>query len=166
MQNMDKLTAIIITAVFVMTTTFSLQAKKQSEEPVKATKNLSIYITRPGAVIQMDKAMFEEKVYNEKTSPETWKYIGDKPCIIDFYTTWCGPCKRLSPILEQLAEQYDDMIVVYRVDAEKEKELSRKIGIKAYPSLLFCPMNNQPQMAVGLRSKAELNRLIQDLLLK
>jgi thioredoxin len=132
----------------------------------KATTKLSQYVARPGAVISMDEEMFAEKIYNEAESPNEWKYLGDKPCIIDFYTTWCGPCKRLAPVLETIAEKYDGLIRIYRIDAEKELKISRKFGIRSYPTLLFCPMNDKPQMAIGALPKNDIEKLIANILLK
>jgi thiol-disulfide isomerase/thioredoxin len=78
-----------------------------------------------------------------------WKYIGDKPCLIDFSTTWCGWCKKLHPILEQIAEQYDGQIYVYTVDADKEPELAALFAVSGYPTVVLCPMTGSPQKVAG-----------------
>ena len=115
--------------------------------------------------IQMTKADFLTKVADYETSPKEWKYLGDKPALIDFYATWCGPCKMVAPILEELAEEYGDSICIYKVDTEAEQELAAVFGIRSIPSLLFIPMSGQPQMAQGAMPKADLKNLIDKILL-
>ena len=90
----------------------------------------------------------------------------NKMVFIDFYTTWCGPCKMVAPILEELAEEYAGKIDIYKVDTEKEEGLAASFGIRSIPSLLFCPMNGQPQMAKGAMGKADFKKAINEVLLK
>lgn len=111
------------------------------------------------------KADFLESIDNYEADPKTWNYLGDKPCIIDFYTTWCGPCKRLAPILEELSKEYSGKIYIYKVDAEKERELAYLFGVHSYPTLVFCPMNDNPQIALGLQPKEQLIEWIDSILL-
>lgn len=99
------------------------------------------------------------------TKQTEWKYKGSKPCIIDFYTTWCGPCKRLAPVLEELAEKYCDQIVIYKVDTERERELAMYFGIRSIPTILFCPIGENPQVAQGSLPKEVLEQAIQKVLL-
>lgn len=107
---------------------------------------------------------FKERVF-DYTKSQQWKYQGNVPCIIDFYTTWCGPCKRLSPILEELSEEYCGKIIIYKVDTERERELAAAFGITSIPTLLFCPIDGRPQMAKGLLPKDILKQAIQEVLL-
>jgi|SRR5690554_2137942 len=97
--------------------------------------------------IQLTRADFLEKVANFEESPDKWVYLGDKPAIIDFYADWCGPCKIIAPILEELAEEYEGEIYIYKVDTEAEQQLAAEFGIRSIPSLLFVPMGEDPQMA-------------------
>ncbi len=106
---------------------------------------------------------FLEKVFNY-TENKDWKFEGDKPALIDFYADWCGPCKMLAPILDQLSEEYGDKINIYKIDTEAEQELAAAFGIRSIPSMLFCPMDAEPQMANGALPKAELERVIADVL--
>lgn len=117
-------------------------------------------------VQELTKTEFLKKVANYEASPNKWVYEGDKPCIVDFYTTWCGPCKMVAPILEELAEEYAGKIDIYKVDTEKEEGLAASFGIRSIPSLLFCPMNGQPQMAKGAMGKADFKKAINEVLLK
>ncbi|MBN2349715.1 MAG: thioredoxin [Bacteroidales bacterium] len=100
----------------------------------------------------LTKDTFKNKVFNFEVNKE-WKYEGDKPCIIDFYADWCGPCKMVAPILEELAEEFKDKMYVYKVDTEAEQELAAMFGIQSIPSLLFVPVEGQPQMAMGALPK-------------
>ncbi len=111
----------------------------------------------------LTKETFLEKVFNFEKNKE-WKFEGDVPCIIDFYADWCGPCKMVAPILEQLSEEYGDKLNIYKVDTEKEQELSAAFAIRSIPSMLFCPKDGEPQMAQGALPKQELERIIKDVL--
>lgn len=115
--------------------------------------------------IELTKAEFLQKVANIDASPAEWKYLGDRPALIDFYATWCGPCRMVAPVLEELAAEYGDSIYIYKIDTDKEQELAAAFGIRSIPSLLFVPMEGTPQMAQGAMGKAEFKRLIDELLL-
>ena len=112
----------------------------------------------------LTKETFLEKVFNFEKNKE-WKFEGDLPCIIDFYADWCQPCKTVSPILEELAEEYAGKINIYKIDTEAERELSGAFGIRSIPSLLFCPKDGQPQMAQGALPKETFKQVIDDVLL-
>lgn len=118
-----------------------------------------------GKVIAMDREMFVKEVFDYTQNTNEWKFEGKKPAIIDFYATWCGPCRHVAPILKELAEQYKDQIVIYKVDTDKEKELSTAMGIQSLPTILFIPMNGQPQVLVGAADKATFERAIREVLL-
>ncbi len=111
----------------------------------------------------LTKETFLEKVFNFEKNKE-WKFEGDVPCIIDFYADWCGPCKMVAPILEQLSEEYGDKLNIYKVDTEAQRELSAAFAIRSIPSMLFCPKDGEPQMAQGALPKHELERIIKDVL--
>lgn len=116
--------------------------------------------------IHLTRADFLKKVANYEENPEKWVYLGDKPCIIDFYASWCGPCKMVAPILEQLAEEYAGKIYVYKVDTEAEQQLAADFGIRSIPTLFFCPMGEKPQMAQGALPKDAFKKAIDEVLLK
>lgn len=111
----------------------------------------------------LTKETFKEKVFNFEVNKE-WKYEGDKPCLIDFYADWCGPCKMVAPILEELQKEYGDSLVIYKVNTEDQQELAGMFGIQSIPSLLFVPKEGQPQMALGALPKATFERAIADVL--
>lgn len=116
--------------------------------------------------IQLTRAEFLTKVANFEENPDQWVYLGDKPCIIDFYADWCGPCKMIAPILEELASEYDGEIYIYKVDTEAEQQLAAEFGIRSIPSLLFVPMGEAPQMAQGALPKDAFKQAIEEVLLK
>ena len=115
--------------------------------------------------IRLTKDEFLKRVADYETNPSEWIYLGDKPAIVDFYADWCGPCKMVTPILEELAAEYGDSIYIYKINTEEEPELSAAFGIRSIPSLLFIPMNESPQMAMGAMSKADFKRAIEEVLL-
>ncbi len=106
---------------------------------------------------------FKQKVFNYEKNKE-WTFEGDIPCIIDFYADWCGPCKMVAPILEELAKEYEGKVNFYKVDTEAQQELAGLFGIRSIPSLLFVPMNEQPQMAMGALPKESFVDAIKNVL--
>ena len=122
---------------------------------------------KEGNVIEMDETLFLTRVfdYMDKNATE-WKYKGDKPCIIDFYATWCGPCKMIAPTLKELAKKYKDSIYVYKVDVDKQKRLAGAMGIQSMPTVVFIPIKGQPQVIVGAADKDTFYRAVKEVLLK
>ena len=114
--------------------------------------------------IALTKADFLTKVANYETNPTEWKYLGDKPALIDFYASWCGPCKALAPVLEELAAEYGDSIYIYKVNTEEEQELAAAFGIRSIPTLLFIPTEGNPRMVTGMQPKNVLEQQIREIL--
>ncbi len=113
----------------------------------------------------LTKETFLKKVFNYEQNKE-WKFEGDLPCLIDFYADWCGPCKVIAPVLEELSVEFAGKINIYKVDTEEQQELAAAFGIRSIPSLLFCPVGDQPQMAQGALPKNDLKRVINEVLLQ
>jgi len=111
----------------------------------------------------LTKETFLSKVFNYEKNKE-WKFEGDKPCLIDFYADWCGPCKMVAPVLEGLAKDFDGKMNIYKVNTEEEQELAGVFGIRSIPSFLFIPMNDQPQMAMGALPKETFVKAFKDVL--
>lgn len=111
----------------------------------------------------LTKDTFFEKVFNYEKNKE-WKFEGKIPAIIDFYADWCGPCKMLAPVLEELSNEYEGKIHIYKIDTEAEQELSAAFGIRSIPSMLFCPVDEEPQMAHGALPKKQIKQIIEDVL--
>jgi len=118
------------------------------------------------AAKHLTKAEFKEKVFDYENAGGEWKYLGDRPAIVDFYATWCGPCKKIAPVLEKLAKEYDGKIYVYKVDTDRERELAAAFGIRSIPTLLFIPMEGDPQVAMGALPEETLKEAVDNFLLK
>ena len=143
MKNILTLTLLLFT--------LGAAASNEEEKTMKATN--------------ITKQDFINKVMDYKSNPSEWKYKGDKPAIIDFYASWCGPCRMLAPVLDEIAKEYDGKIYVYKVDTEAETELAQLFGIRSIPSILFVPMDGQPMMMQGALPKTELQKVIEEKLI-
>jgi thioredoxin 1 len=128
--------------------------------PVNAENN----VVKPGSVIVLTNETFKQNIFNYELNKE-WKYEGKLPAIIDFYANWCGPCRQLSPRVEEIAKEYAGKIVVYKVDTDVEKILSQNLGIQSLPTLIFIPVNGQPQASMGALPKESLVKAINEILL-
>ena len=149
---MKRLSIMLSLLVLAATTTMA-------KEP--ATKD-----KKTAEPIELNTNQFVKKVHDFKRSPDQWNYMGDKPAIIDFYATWCGPCKQLAPTLKALAAEYGDEIYIYKVDVDKEPDVARAYGIRSVPSLLFIPQSDEvPKMGQGNIPKASLRKEIDEFLL-
>jgi len=113
----------------------------------------------------LTKETFLNKVFDYEQNKD-WKFEGELPCLIDFYADWCQPCKVVAPILEELSKEYEGKINIYKINTEEETELAAAFGIRSIPSLLFCPKDGQPQMAMGALPKDNLKQAIEEVLLK
>jgi thioredoxin len=121
--------------------------------------------TKEMKTVHLTKTEFLSKVANYEENPTEWKYLGDKPAIVDFYASWCGPCKMISPILEELAAKYEGKINIYKINTDQEQELASVFNIRSIPTLLFIPMNGAPQISSGAMSKAQFEDAINSVLL-
>jgi thioredoxin len=113
--------------------------------------------------VQLSKDQFLTDVFDYENKKE-WEYQGDLPCIIDFYADWCQPCKLVSPVLEELSDEYEGKLKVYKVNTEVEQELAGAFGIQSIPSLLFIPTDDKPQMAVGALPKESIKQAMKEVL--
>ena len=174
-------TIILSSALTLLSLTVVAQKKKAKTAPAQVKTTTTATTPKPApkaepkaepkteakmGTIHLTKAEFLSKVANYEKEPNEWKYLGDKPCIIDYYATWCGPCKMIAPILEELAKEYNGQIYIYKVDTGAEQDLAGAFGIRSIPSLLFCPMNGKPQMAQGALPKDAMVKAINEVLLK
>ena len=127
--------------------------------------SLSVF-SQQGDVVKLNKADFITKVFNYEKYKDKWVYEGTKPCIIDFYADWCAPCKKVAPILAELAEKYKGQIIIYKIDTDKERELAQAFGISSIPTLFFVPAEGTPQAIRGAISKEDFEKMIKQVLLK
>ncbi|OLY94519.1 thioredoxin [Cnuella takakiae] len=117
------------------------------------------------ATIQLTTQDFKDKVFDYEKEQE-WKYKGSVPAVIDFYADWCGPCKMVAPVLEELSKQYEGELVIYKIDTEKEGELSAIFGIRSIPTFLFIPVKGEPVMQPGALPKKAFQQVIEERLLQ
>lgn len=114
-------------------------------------------------VEQLSLSTFKEKVFNFENNTE-WDFTGDIPAVIDFYADWCGPCKMVAPVMDELSVEYEGKVKFYKIDTDQEQELAGMFGIQSIPSILFIPKAEKPQMAVGALPKASMKKAIEDVL--
>ena len=114
-------------------------------------------------VVTLSSKDFKTKVYD--ISAKNPEYLGSKPAIVDFYASWCGPCRAISPVLEELAKEYGDKIIIYKVDVDASRDIAQAFGIRSIPAVLFIPMKGEAQMTVGGRSKEDFKKQIDTILL-
>lgn len=118
-----------------------------------------------GRVVIMDKKLFLEKVF-DYTKFDSWSFLGDKPVIIDLYADWCGPCRKTAPIMERLAKEYADDIIIYKVNVDKEQELAAFFNASSIPLFVFIPKEGQPQLFRGAANHTTYKKVIDEFLLK
>jgi thioredoxin len=148
--------------LFVSIVLISGCGKGKTEDTKVFNNNQNI---KKGNMEHLTAQSFKEKVFNYEVNKD-WKFEGELPCIIDFYADWCGPCKMVSPILEELSGEYQGKINIYKVDTESEQELASVFGIRSIPSILFVPKDGQPQMSMGALPKESFKQAIEEVLLK
>lgn len=151
---MKKVLYAIIGCVFLVTSAFAQKTTTSSQAS-----------TNKKGTINLTKEEFIKKIIDYENNPKEWIYLGDKPCIVDFYASWCGPCKQIAPILEELAATYNGRIYIYKVNIDKEKELAQAFGIQSIPTLILSPVKGNPTMIKGLQTKESLISLIDNQLL-
>ena len=117
-------------------------------------------------VINLTYNEFVKKVWNFENDPNTFKYEGKLPCVVDFFATWCGPCRKVSPIMEKIAKEYDGKLIVYKIDVDKEPKLASTFGVRNIPTVLFIPIEGQPSKQVGALSEQQYKQIIENNLLK
>ncbi|WP_446774215.1 thioredoxin [Macellibacteroides fermentans] len=165
---MKKIALFMVLGIITLTSCNAKEAgnKTAQNEINKKENNSNSKTESKMKTIHLTKAEFLTKVANYEANPQEWKYLGDRPAIIDFYADWCGPCKSIAPVLEELAAEYDGQIYIYKINTETEQELASAFGIRSIPSLLFVPMNEAPQMAQGAMPKSAFKEAIETVLLK
>ena len=142
--------ALLIALVILAT---SLATNAQSNKSESKTKHLTYN-------------EFLHKVWNFENNPTTFIYKGKVPAVIDFYADWCGPCRRVAPIMEKLAEEYEGRLVVYKINVDQEKELASAFQAKSIPMVLFIPLEGQPMKQVGTMPEESYRKIVEEHLLK
>ena len=116
------------------------------------------------ATINLTKGGFVRRVADIDAMATDWKFLGDKPAMIDFYASWCGPCQRLLPIVESLADEFEGKVDIYKVNVDQEQELAAAFNVRTIPTLIFIPMSGKPEREVGAKSESELREKLNNLL--
>lgn len=160
-MNVRRFLTLILFAGLVVS---GCSNKKESPKNIQLESD-SASVQKSGTM-EMTLEMFNERIMDIKDNPKEWSYKGTRPAIIDFYATWCGPCKMTAPILDSLALEYEGKIDIYKVDVDAQRELAALFGIESIPSLLFIPVKGQPQMQTGAMGKADIEKIIKEKLLK
>ena len=163
MKKIIAMAALAFSSMLAYACTSS--AKQQDQAEAADARAKTTEVQAGGEVIVMDKAMFIKDVFDYEKSQD-WKYKGSKPAIIDLYADWCGPCRMVAPIMKELAKEYADKIVVYKVNVDKEKELAALFNATSIPLFVFIPMNGEPQLFRGAADKETYKKAIDDFLLK
>ena len=165
---MKKVGILALASLFIFTgmscDSTAAEKSNKSDKEVMDTKTVNPSPIE-GKVIVLDEAAFKEKVWNYDANPQEWKFEGDLPAVVDFYADWCGPCKRVAPIMEKLAEEYNGKIVIYKVNTDHNRELSAVFGIKSIPSILFIPKKGQPAMQAGAMQESQYRDIFEDFVL-
>lgn len=164
----NKSVAAIALAFLALLTAACNTNGRQSKEKNNGKNNIVNKTIKKGKTmktVEMTSEMFKSKIMNYETSTE-WNYQGDRPVLIDFYATWCGPCKATAPNVEKIAEEYDGKVDVYKVDVDQQQELAAVFGVQSIPTLLFIPKDGTPTKNVGAMSYAQLKEAVNQVLLK
>lgn len=146
-------------SITIVLAAFTAYAFDKGTENTEENQNLA-----KGEVVVMNKQLFIANVFDFEKSTE-WKYKGNKPAIIDLYADWCGPCRTVAPIMKELAKEYADKIVIYKVNVDKEKELAALFNASSIPLFVFIPMNGEPQLFRGAADKTTYKGVIDSFLL-
>ena len=157
MRTIYKTFAMAAAAIMLIVSCGNTSAKNDDKK--KESKNA----VQTASVHELSAAEFTAKVYD--LSKEELIYLGNKPAIVDFTAKWCGPCQRISPILDELAKEYEGQIVIYKVDIDKCQDLAQAFQVSSIPAILYIPMDGEPSMTIGSRDKARFKKEIDTILL-
>jgi thioredoxin len=150
-ENQQQMKKSILIAMIVLA--FGITANAQEEK-------------KESKVIHLTYKEFLKKVWDFEKDPNTFNYKGKLPAVVDFYADWCGPCRRVAPIMERMAEEYDGKLLVYKVNTDQERELASAFQVRSIPMVLFIPMEGQPMMQVGALPEEGYRKVVEEQLLK
>lgn len=166
---MSRLSFIFLAAALLLTagckrSETSSESKTETEAETKAAAKSETKKLSNGAVLPLTTAQFKASVMDYEANPSEWKYLGDKPAVIDFYATWCGPCRSMSPIIEEAAKRYAGDVVFYKVDIDEETELAQLFGIQSIPFFLFIPVQGTPSAQTGAIDAKGFDNMVREIL--
>lgn len=161
MRKMNRVLLLMLLAFNTMAMACTTTTNKELNTNPDSVKEK----TTAGKVVKIDQAMFKKLVWDYQNSPQEWKFTGERPVVVDFYADWCGPCRRVAPIMEKLAEEFKGQIDIYKVNVDHNKELSAVFGINSIPAILFVPMNEKPAMQPGLMQEEQYRQIFKEFVL-
>jgi thioredoxin 1 len=149
----------------------SSSTEKKVEQNSNTVQSVETTLTSGGETVQLNKQKFLEQIMDYEKNPQEWIYKADKPGLVDFYADWCRPCKMTSPILDELAKEYEGKITIYKVNVDKERELASVFGVQSIPTFLFMPKEGKPTISSGIaqtpeQTKEMFRKQIEEILLK
>jgi len=167
MKRLSVIMALIFSFAFFSCSNIQGKQEEKSVSLIdENTKEGNTVSDAKGEVEYLSYDTFLTKVWNFEANSQEWIYEGDVPCVIDFYADWCGPCKRVAPIMDDLAAKYEGKVKIYKINTDKERQLSSAFGIRSIPAVLFVPMKGKPMMQTGALPKDQYIKIIEDELLK
>lgn len=157
-------TSFIILAALLLTVTGCVD-KGAKPAPDAAVTEAESAARQPasGTVNQLTAAAFRKNIMDYAADSARWQYLGDRPAVIDFYATWCGPCRSMTPIVEEAAKRYAGDVVFYKVDIDEETELAQFFGIQSIPFFLFIPMQGTPSAQTGAMDAESFDRMVREI---
>jgi thioredoxin len=155
---MKKSSILMTGLLFALAIGCNGQTDKSSGSKVKASAPANSAVLSNTSPVHITKDDFVKLIMDYKTNSETWVFAGKKPCLVDFYADWCGPCKVTSPILEELSKEYAGKINIYKVNIDQERELASLFNVQSIPTFLFCPMEGNPTISSGIANTADATK--------
>jgi thioredoxin 1 len=155
---MKKGSFLVMGLLFALAIGCNGQSDKSSGSAGKSAAPAATTVGAAALPKHITKDDFVKLIMDYRTNPETWKYAGNKPCLVDFYADWCGPCKVTSPILEELSKEYAGKINIYKVNIDQERELASLFNVQSIPTFLFCPMEGNPTISSGIANTRDATK--------
>ncbi|MBQ8222220.1 MAG: thioredoxin [Bacteroidales bacterium] len=151
-------------AVLSITILTACGNSKREKKEVKETKTVQqeVKVEDNSLVKSVNYNYFIRNIWNLEKYPDSFAYENKLPCIIDFYADWCGPCKKIAPIMEELAQEYEGKVLIYKVNVDTERKLATVFQIRNIPTVFFFPKEGQPMSQVGGLTKDDYVRIINE----
>lgn len=162
MQIKTSLYILLTSAITFSACTHNKKGENKSQIQTVSKTDDTAKASADGNVTYLSTADFRLKIMDYTVHQTEWVFEGERPAVIDFYTTWCGPCKMMAPIVEETAKSYAGKVDFYKVDIEKEQELAQTFGIQSIPTFLFIPAKGKPTMQMGAMSKETFEKMVDE----
>lgn len=162
MQIKTSLYILLTSAITFSACTHNKKTENNSQIQTVSKTDDTAKASAEGNVTYLSTADFRLKIMDYTVHQTEWVFEGERPAVIDFYTTWCGPCKMMAPIVEETAKAYAGKVDFYKVDIEKEQELAQTFGIQSIPTFLFIPAKGKPTMQMGAMSKKTFEKMVDE----